>query len=429
MKIDDSSNDKAKNQNLSALLLAWYTREKRDLPWRRTGDPYAIWVSEVMLQQTQVKTVIPYYERFLQRFPDVEQLGRASLDDVLTEWRGLGYYSRARRMWEGANYLLDLNGGDMPEDYDALIQVPGIGKYTAGAIASIAYKQRVPAIDGNVLRVVSRLLAWPEPVETARSYRHISDHLEVWQPALHPGDFNQALMELGALVCTPSKPDCGDCPVSLVCEGYLQDDVLFYPVKKPKAERQLVTRLTFVLRRGDRVFLQRRPPHGLLADLWEFPGVELSQDNVMKDSLPMLTEGEWFNHFQKAVPEREFDGLVREQFEQGVTMHGPVWYTFSHRQWKIIWVIIDLPEPTAQIEQTEQMELQALEETLFKETGEKYRVDTEMVQRHECNENWSSLEDLGVIALPVAFSAIVEDLKTKSYLVMSTDLYQEKLRE
>lgn len=393
----DISNDTLKgiaaDYCLSDLLLAWYTREKRDLPWRKTGDPYAIWVSEVMLQQTQVKTVIPYYERFLQRFPGVEQLGRASLDDVLTVWRGLGYYSRARRMWEGANYLLDLKGEKMPANYDALLEVPGIGKYTAGAIASIAFGQAVPAIDGNVLRVVSRLLAWSEPVETVHSYCHFSEHLAVWQPALQPGDFNQALMELGAMICTPSKPDCESCPLCQHCEGYRQDDVHFYPVKKPKAKRQVVARLTFVLRRGDRVYLQRRPSRGLLADLWEFPGVELPQKDALKDSFPMVTEDEWFNHYQKAVPEREFDGRVREQFEKGVTMHGPVRYTFSHRQWKIIWVMVDL-----------------IERTMLSETCEKYQVDSKEVHQLEENSAWISIQNLGAIALPVAFSAIVDNL-------------------
>lgn len=417
---NDGSNggtyDKAKKQSLSVLLLEWYTRDKRELPWRKTGDPYAIWVSEVMLQQTQVKTVIPYYERFLQRFPSVEELGKASLDEVLTEWRGLGYYSRARRMWEGANYLLDQRGGEMPEDYDILIKVPGIGKYTAGAIASIAFGQRVPAIDGNVLRVVSRILAWSEPVETVRSYRHFSDHLALWQPALQPGDFNQALMELGAMVCTPSKPNCGLCPLSQLCEGYRQDDVLFYPVKKPKAKRQIVTRLTFVLRRGDKVYLQKRPPHGLLADLWEFPGVELPQDNTLKDSLPKVEGSEWFNHFQKAVPERRFDGWVREQFEKSVTLHGPVWYTFSHRQWKIIWVIVDLIEPLELVEQRErldqidQIEPEVLGQTVLREASEQYQADSKEVHHPEINGDWIFLQDLGRIALPVAFSAIVEDL-------------------
>lgn len=390
---NERSIDKVSNQTLSVLLLAWYAGAKRDLPWRNTGDPYAIWVSEVMLQQTQVKTVIPYYERFLQRFPRVEQLGRASLDDVLTVWRGLGYYSRARRMWEGANYLLDLRGGKMPEDYDTLLQVPGIGKYTAGAIASIAFGQRVPAIDGNVLRVVSRLLAWPEPVETVRSYRHFSDHLAVWQPALRPGDFNQALMELGAMVCTPSKPDCDRCSLSQVCECYLQDDVLLYPVKKAKAERQVVTRLTFVLRRGDSVYLQRRPSQGLLADLWEFPGVELHEDKVEKESLPIVMKGEWFNHFQKAVLKRKFDEQVRGLLAKGVIPHGPVWYTFSHRQWKIIWVILDLLEQPGR---------EAVENTLLREADEEYQVESKA---------WISLQDLGTIALPVAFNSIVEDLK------------------
>lgn len=392
---------------LSVLLLAWYTDEKRDLPWRKTGDPYAIWVSEVMLQQTQVKTVIPYFERFLQRFPGVEQLGRATLDDVLTEWRGLGYYSRARRMWEGANYLLERWDGKMPEDYDALLKVPGIGKYTAGAIASIAFRQRVPAIDGNVLRVVSRLLSWSEPVETARSYRHFSDQLTVWQPALHPGDFNQALMELGAVVCSPSKPDCEGCPLKQICEAHLQDNVLLYPVKKPKAARQLVTRLTFILRRGDRVYLQRRPSSGLLADLWEFPGSELGEDNVAKDRLPLITDGEWFSHYQAAVHERKFDGWVREQFMKGVTMHGPVWYTFSHRQWKIIWVIVDLPEP---LERSHQSELEGAEKILLREAGEKYGFGSIELFSLEERMNWILLQDLGAIALPVAFSAIVEDL-------------------
>lgn len=393
----DASNDCLNNsvriQTLPVLLLTWYQGVKRDLPWRKTGDPYAIWVSEVMLQQTQVKTVIPYYERFLQRFTGVEQLGGANLDDVLTEWRGLGYYSRARRLWEGANYLIDVCGGEMPQDYDALIQVPGIGKYTAGAIASIAFGQRVPAIDGNVLRVMSRLLAWSEPVETARSYRHFSDHLALWQPALQPGDFNQALMELGALACTPSKPNCGECPLNLACEGNLQDEVFHYPVKKIKAKRQIVTRLTYVLRRGDRVYLQKRPSQGLLANLWEFPGVELAEDNVLKDSLPLITGSEWFNYFQKAVSNREFDERVREHFEKEVSPHGPVWYTFSHRKWKMIWIIVDLSEHS---------ELVTEKSNMLREASEQYSG---------VSKDWISLQDLAFIALPVAFAAIVEDLK------------------
>jgi A/G-specific adenine glycosylase len=375
--------------------------EKRDLPWRRTKDPYAIWVSEIMLQQTQVKTVIPYYERFIQRFPGVEQLGTASLEEVLMVWRGLGYYSRARRLWAGAHYLLEQRGGKMPNDYESLLRVPGIGKYTAGAIASIAFGQRVAAVDGNVLRVAARLLAWSEPVETARSYRRFNDQLLVWQPALQPGDFNQALMELGATVCTPTKPDCASCPLSQVCAGHLRGEVHRYPVKKLKAKRQSVTRLTFVLRQGDRVFLRRRPPRGLLADLWEFPGVELCQEEGLNNNFPVITDGEWLELWQKVISELGVEGLERVQFGPDLKLRGPVWYTFSHRRWKICWVIVDLPESFA---------LKPAGASLVKEAVGEYRLDSGGGHQGD-NRCWASAQDLSKIPLPVAFQAIVEDLQ------------------
>jgi len=399
----ESLDDIAQDQSLSTRLLTWYTTEQRDLPWRKTKDPYAIWVSEVMLQQTQVKTVIPYYERFLKRFPSVEQLGTSSLDDVLTIWSGLGYYSRARRMWEGANYLIQKLGGKMPCDYDALLKIPGIGDYTAGAIASIAFGQRVTAIDGNVKRVVSRLLAWPEPVETVRSHRHFQDHLMAWQSAQKPGDFNQALMELGAMVCSPTKPDCKkSCPLAKVCKGYLHGDLLRYPVKKLKTKRLEVIRLTFVLRKGSQLYIQKRPHHGLLADLWEFPGVELSHGDIhsLKDSLPVIAIDECFDLFQQAVLERVFDGLVKDQFEQGIEFHGPVWYTFSHRRWKIIWSIIDLPE-TFRVEPKSAF--------FLKEMHGEYEVESREAKQPD-KRRWVSMNDLELLPLPVAFRAIIEEL-------------------
>lgn len=406
----------AQDQSLSDRLLSWYTAEKRDLPWRKTGDPYAIWVSEVMLQQTQVKTVIPYYERFLQRFPGVEQLGTASLEDVLMIWSGLGYYSRARRMWEGANYVLKQLGGKMPRDYEALLLIPGIGDYTAGAIASIAFGQRVAAIDGNVKRVLSRLLAWPDPIEAARSYHHFRDQLKVWQPALQSGDFNQALMELGAMVCTPTKPDCEGCPLAEVCEGYLQGEVLRYPVKKPKPQRQVVTRLTFVLRKGNQVYFQKRPSNGLLADLWEFPGVELSQGHVhsLEDSLPVIAMDECFELFHQAIPGGIFDEQVREQFKQGLTFDGPVWYTFSHRRWKIIWAIIDLPDCPYSLNLTEPLETGLPCAFSLRESDKEYELDSQEVNPLKEKRRWVSLNDLGVIPLPVAFRTIIEKLIRQS---------------
>lgn len=415
----DSLIDIAQDQSLSVRLLTWYKVEKRDLPWRKMGNPYAIWVSEVMLQQTQVKTVIPYYERFLQRFPNVEQLSKANLEDVLTIWSGLGYYSRARRMWEGARYICDFCGGKMPEDYDSLLRVPGIGKYTAGAIASIAFGQSVAAIDGNVLRVVSRLLAWSEPVETVRSYRHFSDHLAVWQSVDLPGDFNQALMELGAMVCTPTKPDCNNCPLSKLCEGCLQGEVLRYPVKKPKAQRQVLTRLTFVLRTGDQIYLQKRSSSGLLADLWEFPGVELSEDKVMEEGIPIFNSSQIFDYYKKAIAVRWFDGRAKERFAQGLPLQGPVWYTFSHRRWKIIWAIIDLPSLPDSIKLIDPLDLPELLESigtkstgvsLLRELDGIYLLDPREVFQSVDNSCWVSLQDLSNFPLPVAFGAIVEDL-------------------
>ncbi|HBW38183.1 A/G-specific adenine glycosylase [Desulfosporosinus sp. BICA1-9] len=408
----DSAKHIAQDQTISTRLLSWYGVEKRDLPWRRTGEPYGIWVSEVMLQQTQVKTVIPYYERFIQRFPGVEQLGTASLDDVLTIWSGLGYYSRARRMWEGANYLLKQLGGKMPRNYKNLLQIPGIGDYTAGAIASIAFGERVAAIDGNVKRVVSRLLAWSEPVETVRSYRHFRDQLMLWQPALQAGDFNQALMELGAMVCTPKKPDCVRCPLAESCQGYWQGDFLRYPVKKPKAQRQVVTRLTFVLRRGNTCYLQKRPSNGLLADLWEFPGVELSPDHFceLDDKLPASALGKCFALFQQSVPERTFDSLVRDQFEQGLRFDGPIWYTFSHRQWKMIWAIIDLPDCPDSLNLPEPLETGPSCAFSMKELDGEYSLDSRKINPLGERGCWVSINDLGGIPLPVAFTAIVERL-------------------
>ncbi|AET66562.1 A/G-specific adenine glycosylase [Desulfosporosinus orientis DSM 765] len=397
--IDHDHMDMLQDQNLCTRLLNWYNASHRDLPWRKTGNPYAIWVSEVMLQQTQVKTVIPYYERFLQRFPSVNELAAADLEDVLMVWSGLGYYSRARRLWEGANYILQHLNGQMPGDYDGLLRIPGIGDYTAGAIASIAFGQRIPAIDGNVKRVLSRLLAWNEPVETVRSLRRFKERLLAWQSVENPGDFNQALMELGAMVCTAAKSACGCCPLADVCRGFLGGEALLYPLKKPKTRRKDITRLTFVLRKGNKIYVQKRPAKGLLAGLWEFPGSEIedSDGQSPNDGLPDISRDEYMVHFQKALADRGFDLLAEEQFRRGVILHGPIWYTFSHRRWKIIWVIIDLPEPRSPFP--------------LRETEGDYSSNS----KDEYSEisRWVSLENSGQTPLPVAFSGIYESLQSE----------------
>jgi A/G-specific adenine glycosylase len=248
-------------KSIEGRLLGWYRRNRRDLPWRRTRDPYAIWVSEIMLQQTRVAAALPYYERFLRRFPDVASLARARLDSVLALWSGLGYYRRARSLHAAAKVVCREG---IPDSAEGLRALPGIGAYTANAIASIAYGEAVAVIDGNVERVLSRLHAIAEP--KSRRLRPLAD---AWLPADEPGDFNQAVMELGALVCTPRSPACTRCPLHRDCLGRAAPES--YP--RPRARPRIVVEehaVGFVVRDG-RVLLRKRGPDGLLAGMWELP--------------------------------------------------------------------------------------------------------------------------------------------------------------
>lgn len=271
-----SGHARRERPGLRKQLLSWYTRTRRDLPWRRTRDPYAIWISEAMLQQTRVETVIPYYERFLAAFPNVEGLASADLDDVLGHWAGLGYYRRARNLKRAAEQIVERYDGALPGEIDALRTLPGIGRYTAGAIASIAFDRPAPIVDGNVARVLSRVHA----IEGAASERPVQKRLWEEADALaqgpRPGDLNQALMELGARVCTPRSPRCVECPIRIHCKAHAEArvDELPHsaPGKKPKKE-QLVAAL--LLRRG-RALALRRPEAGRLGGLWELPGGTLS---------------------------------------------------------------------------------------------------------------------------------------------------------
>lgn len=251
-------------------LLAFFDDRARALPWRETSDPYAIWISEVMAQQTRVDTVVPYYERWLERFPTVEALAAAPLDDVLKVWEGLGYYSRARNLHRAAGVVAERHGGRVPDTAEGLMALPGIGRYTAGAIASIAFQRPVPAVDGNVRRVYARLADDPAPPAAAVT-RWAAD---VVDPS-RPGDFNQALMELGAVVCTPRNPECGACPVAEHCRARVAGTVDRRPAPKKRAAVRRETRAVGVFLRTDglprRVLLRKRPSRGLLAGLWEFP--------------------------------------------------------------------------------------------------------------------------------------------------------------
>lgn len=270
-------------KRLRSALLAWFDRHRRELPWRGVDDPYAVWVSEVMLQQTQVATVIDYFRRWMQRFPTVEALAEAERDEVMELWAGLGYYRRARFLHESARMVVDQMQGRLPQTADALEELKGVGPYTAGAVASIAFDEPTPVVDGNVERVLSRLFAIPgDPKATENQKRYWRIAAELVDPE-RPGDFNQAMMELGATICTPDDAACMLCPARDGCRAFAEGDPLGYPDTVSRAPQKPMTVETAVVvrRRGDEPheFLTvKRPSEGLLAGLWEFPSVEIEPE-------------------------------------------------------------------------------------------------------------------------------------------------------
>ncbi len=258
---------------ITAALLAWYDRCARVLPWRGFHDAYRTWVSEAMLQQTRVETVLSYYPRFLERFPTLASLAEAPEADVLKAWEGLGYYSRARNLWKGAKQVMDQYGGVLPRDPQELRKICGIGPYSAGAIASIAFDVPVPAVDGNVIRVISRLYGIRTDALETETRRRIESLAAALVPADRPGDHNQAVMDLGATVCVPGTPDCGRCPLSDFCDACRAGDAADLPVL-PKAKPQKnIPYAVLLIRSGDRVLMRLRTEK-LLQGLWCFPMIE-----------------------------------------------------------------------------------------------------------------------------------------------------------
>lgn len=276
-------------RNLSRLqrdLLAWYERHRRELPWRDEPDPYRVWVSEVMLQQTQVATVVPYYQRFLERFPSLADLAAAPLDEVLKAWEGLGYYARARNLHAAARQVMTDHDGRLPESYAALRRLPGFGEYTAGAVASIAFGERVPAVDGNVKRVLARLLAITDDVSRSPTARRLREVAAELVPAERPGDFNQALMELGAMLCTPTSPRCLLCPARGECQGLAQGIQESLPAKASRPQRPHYDVTAAVIRHEDgRFLIAQRRPDAMLGGLWEFPGGKCQPGEALPDCL------------------------------------------------------------------------------------------------------------------------------------------------
>ncbi len=274
------------NTDLSVLIeptLAWYEKNKRDLPWRKDKDPYHIWVSEIMLQQTRVEAVIPYYERFMAALPTIEALAKCQEDPLLKLWEGLGYYNRVRNMQKAAQTICADYGGQMPQTYEKIVALPGIGPYTAGAIASIAFDERVPAVDGNVLRILSRVSQDDSDILKNATKKRMTTQLSKVMPK-EAGAFNQAMMEIGALVCIPNgQPKCDLCPWQPFCLAYQNATYDRLPVKTKAKSRRIEEKTVLLIQDGQKIVLRKRPSKGLLAGLYELPNIEgyLTDEEVL----------------------------------------------------------------------------------------------------------------------------------------------------
>lgn len=274
-----------KLEEITEPLLSWYEENKRDLPWRRDPSPYHVWVSEIMLQQTRVEAVKGYYERFLSALPGIEDLAACPENKLLKLWEGLGYYNRVKNMQKAAKEIVLKYNKEIPADYEKILALPGIGSYTAGAVSSIAFGLKKPAVDGNVLRVISRITENGDDILKQSVKKRVEQELEAVMPEDRPGAFNQSLMELGATVCIPNgMAKCSDCPVSHLCKARANGTVLEYPKKASKKKRRIEEKTVLLIQNGQEYAICRRPDQGLLAGLYEFPNVEgwLTEEEVIR---------------------------------------------------------------------------------------------------------------------------------------------------
>lgn len=304
------------DESFKTKLIQWFDTNKRALPWRETKDPYKIWVSEIMLQQTKVDTVIDYYLRFLEAFPTVYDLAEAKEQDVLKLWEGLGYYSRARNLHTAAKDVVENHQGIMPRDPKALGELKGIGPYTKGAISSIAFQLPEPAVDGNVMRVLSRVLYIKDNISDAKTRRKFEQIIRELISKENPSYFNQGLMELGALICTPRSPSCLLCPVQAECRAFEVGEQASLPVKLKKVRQKEMKYFTFIIRDQDgNVAIEQRPSKGLLANMWQFPMIE-------KQAIQ-------FTSIETLLQERYgIDVSVQAQLEK-------VQHIFTHLKWEL----------------------------------------------------------------------------------------------
>lgn len=328
-------------QSFQTDFIAWYEQEKRNLPWRVNLDPYRIWISEIMLQQTRVDTVIDYYYRFMEWFPTIKALAEAPDDKLLKAWEGLGYYSRARNLKIAAQQIMTEFNGQMPQTIDEIRQLKGIGPYTAGAIGSIAFQLPEPAIDGNVMRVVSRLFEIDADIAKASSRKVFEAAMYKIIDRARPGDFNQAMMDLGSAICTPTSPKCEECPIQSYCLSYKHNTMTNYPVKTKKLKPKDVYYIGGIIENKAQEFLlEQRGTAGLLANMWLFPIEE-----VTKEQFELLQKN-WEKENQQLTLDFNEEPLVAEEtpdlfeeFEQVVWQKrslGEVTHIFSHLKWHIL---------------------------------------------------------------------------------------------
>ena len=311
---------------ISLRLLSWYGKEGRVLPWRENRDPYRIWLSEIMLQQTTVAAVIPYYARFLQRFPTIESLAAAPLDDVISLWAGLGYYSRARNLHRGAQKIVSEHP-DFPDTLEGLLALPGIGLSTAGAILSIAFDKPAPILDGNVRRVLVRLFAWQEDPRSSRAEKQLWQWAEALTPEEHPHDYAQAIMDLGATVCVPRTPLCESCPLRELCQAFKQGCATLLPVTRKQGKLPVRRQVALLVKGSGDYLLRQRPTEGFLGGLWEFPVVEVSPEE---------------NHRQAAERLLADLGLVGEAIEAEAVRHA-----YSHFKLELAVFSVEIEKKTS----------------------------------------------------------------------------------
>ena len=309
----DKALHKFDNFSFQNKLITWYLENKRDLPWRKTTDPYKIWVSEIMLQQTKVDTVIPYYEKFMDHYPTIDDLAEANEQEVLKDWEGLGYYSRARNLLEAAREVVSKYDGKVPKDPKALGELKGIGPYTKGAISSIAFNQPEPAVDGNVMRVLSRILLIKENISEQKVRKRFENIVRELICETNPSSFNQGLMELGALICTPRSPACLLCPVQEECRAFHEGIQEKLPVKQKNKKQKTVAYNVLLLHdENENIGIEQRPSEGLLANMWQFPMISCHLD-VLEEM------------FQK-----EYGLEIKRKKKIGKVKH-----VFSHKVWEL----------------------------------------------------------------------------------------------